>query len=114
MAQVFGSLVNGVIARNRIVRSQGFSIVGTSFPYASSDQPLLNGQHHAVGATKGHTNHSSAGVFMCRWTDGPVNATSGVYGRRQQCQPARPATVENCQWWQVCRIYIILLYINIT
>jgi hypothetical protein len=32
--QVFGSLVNAVIARNVIRRSQGFSIVGTAFPWS--------------------------------------------------------------------------------
>ena len=65
--QVFGSLVDSVIARNRIVRSQGFSVVGTAFP----------------------------------WSDGPVNATTGVYGEGQSCVPAKPGTSANCAWWQV-------------
>lgn len=76
--QVFSSLVNSVIARNQIVRSAGFSILGTAFP----------------------------------WTDGPVNSTTGVYGQGQKCHPAQPATVNNCQWWQVGPAWFIELLDN--
>lgn len=76
--QVFASLVNSVIARNTIVRSAGFSILGTAFP----------------------------------WTDGPVNATTGVFGQGQKCQPAQPATADNCQWWQVGPAWFIELLNN--
>jgi hypothetical protein len=76
--QVFGSLVNSVIARNRIVRSQGFSILGTAFP----------------------------------WTDGPVNASQGIYGTTQACNASLPASPSNCQWWQVAPAWQIELLNN--
>ena len=76
--QVFGSLVNSVIARNRILRSQGFSILGTAFP----------------------------------WTDGPVNASQGIYGTAQLCNASLPALPRNCQWWQVAPAWQIELLDN--
>ena len=76
--QVFGSLVDSVIARNRIIRSQGFSVIGTAFP----------------------------------WSDGPVNASTGIYGEGQACVPSQPATPENCAWWQVAPAWRLELVEN--
>ena len=35
-----------------------------------------------------------------------------MYGQGQQCQPAQPATAENCQWWQVGPAWFIELLDN--
>ena len=56
-------------------------------------------------------SHSLLGTAF-PWTDGPVNASTGIYGEEQQCQPGQPATAKNCQWWQVAPAWNLELVHN--
>eukprot|EP01051_Picozoa_sp_SAG22_P002682 SAG22_NODE_122_length_18920_cov_23.494076_12_plen_182_part_00 len=41
-----------------------------------------------------------------------MNASTGVYGRGQACQPAEPESPANCQWWQVAPAWMLELLDN--
>lgn len=43
---------------------------------------------------------------------GPVNATTGIFGEGQACDPTKPATPENCAWWQVAPAWYLELTNN--
>jgi hypothetical protein len=57
VVQVFGTLLNSVVARNRLVRTVGFEIVGTAFPW--TDGP--------VNGTQPCNNSAPATPTNCQW-----------------------------------------------
>ena len=41
-----------------------------------------------------------------------MNATTGIFGEGQACDPTKPATPENCAWWQVAPAWYLELTNN--